>query len=245
MSPDTGGLDEFAEAGAGVVNAARLRVRDPYKALAFHNLFKRAPRPGQDRTARAEPFGEFRITADCGWVEALAIVGAKDPVICLAEASRLFKKRVEDRGEVAGRGIDNLQDLRGRGLLLQRLARLGQEPRVLHCDDGLRREIFEQGDLLVGERLDRLPIASYQAEERPVLTPSVTPQRLWAFSKIASNTPKLPVFSQIAVVPQTTADGSITPRIFAVSDDGQRLWSKYVTQRFWTEIALPAEENCW
>ena len=42
--------------------------------------------------------------------------------------------------------------LGGRGLLLQSLAGLGDEPRVFHCDDCLRGEILQQRDLLVGER---------------------------------------------------------------------------------------------
>ena len=37
----------------------------------------------------------------------------------LAQAHRLFEHRVEHRREVAGRGIDDLQHLGGRGLLLQ------------------------------------------------------------------------------------------------------------------------------
>jgi hypothetical protein len=56
---------------------------------------------------------------------------------------RLFEDRVENRSEVAGRGIDDLQYLGSRRLLLQRFARLGQEPRILHCDDRLRREILQ------------------------------------------------------------------------------------------------------
>ena len=71
-----------------------------------------------------------------------------------AEAVRLLQYRVEHRREVAGRGVDDLQHLGGRGLLLQRLARLGHQPRVLHRDDRLRREILQQRDLLVGERPD-------------------------------------------------------------------------------------------
>ena len=39
-----------------------------------------------------------------------------------AEAVRLFQDRVEYRREIAGRGIDDLQHLGGRGLLLQGLA---------------------------------------------------------------------------------------------------------------------------
>jgi hypothetical protein len=38
---------------------------------------------------------------------------------------RLFQYRVEDRRKVAGRGIDDLQHLGRRGLLLQRLVTLG------------------------------------------------------------------------------------------------------------------------
>ena len=43
----------------------------------------------------------------------------------VTEAVRLFQYRVEHRREVAGRGIDDLQHLGGRGLLLQRLVALG------------------------------------------------------------------------------------------------------------------------
>ena len=69
----------------------------------------------------------------------------------IAEPHRLVEDRIEHRGEVAGRGIDDLQDFGGRGLLVERLARLGDEARVLHRDDGLRREVLQQRDLLVGE----------------------------------------------------------------------------------------------
>ena len=64
----------------------------------------------------------------------------------------LFQDRVEYWREVAGRGIDDLQYLGGRGLPFQGLARLGQEPRVLHRDHRLRGEILQQRDLFVGER---------------------------------------------------------------------------------------------
>ena len=54
----------------------------------------------------------------------------------------LFEDCVEYRGQIAGGGVDDLQYLGGRSLLLQCLARLGQEPRVLHRNDRLRREIL-------------------------------------------------------------------------------------------------------
>ena len=66
-------------------------------------------------------------------------------------ARALYRQRVEHRGEIPRRAVDDLQYLGGRGLLLQGFARLGQEPRVLHGDYRLRREIVQQRDLLVGE----------------------------------------------------------------------------------------------
>jgi len=60
----------------------------------------------------------------------------------LAQPHRLFQHRVEHRAEITGRGIDDLQYLGGRGLLLQGLARLGNEPRVLHRNHRLRGEIL-------------------------------------------------------------------------------------------------------
>src|SRR6516164_2262561 len=76
-----------------------------------------------------------------------------------------FQYRVEHWGEVTWRGIDNLQYLGGRGLLLQGLARLGQQPRILDRDHRLRREILQQRDLLVGKRLDLLAIDRQHAEQ--------------------------------------------------------------------------------
>jgi hypothetical protein len=51
--------------------------------------------------------------------EALAIEGAQYAESSLGKADPLFEHCVEDRREVAGRGIDDLQYLGGRGLLLQ------------------------------------------------------------------------------------------------------------------------------
>ena len=57
-----------------------------------------------------------------------------------------------------GEELMTCKHLGGRGLLLQRLARLGDQPRVLHRDDRLRREVLQQRDLLVGERPHLLAI---------------------------------------------------------------------------------------
>ena len=53
------------------------------------------------------------------------VIGPEGTQLCLAEARRPFEHRVEHRGEVAGRGIDDLQYLRGCGLLSESLITLG------------------------------------------------------------------------------------------------------------------------
>jgi hypothetical protein len=90
--------------------------------------------------------------ARCHRTEPAVLVELQTTVRDTAKAMCLFQDRVEYRGEIAGRAVDDLQDLRRGGLLLQSLARLGQEPRVLHRDHRLRREVLQQRDLLFGER---------------------------------------------------------------------------------------------
>src|SRR5262252_427628 len=80
----------------------------------------------------------------------LTVVDVQTPNFGTAEPMRLFQYRLEHRRKVAGRGVDDLQYLGSSSLLLQGLARLGQEPRVLNRNNGLRREILQQCDLLVG-----------------------------------------------------------------------------------------------
>jgi hypothetical protein len=72
-------------------------------------------------------------------------------VVDTTNALRFVEYCVKHRREVARRGINDLQYLGGRGLLLQGLARLGQEPRVLHRDDRLPRKILQQCDLSIGK----------------------------------------------------------------------------------------------
>ena len=52
--------------------------------------------------------------------EVLAVIGPEVAERSVAKAHSLFEHRVEHRREVAGRGVDDLQHLGGRGLLLQR-----------------------------------------------------------------------------------------------------------------------------
>jgi len=68
-------------------------------------------------------------------------VGYMQATACsTAEAMRPLQHRIEDRGEVAGRAVDNLQYLGGRGLLRQRFVALG---------GALGELLFEPDDLLL------------------------------------------------------------------------------------------------
>jgi len=97
-------------------------------------------------------------------MKALTIPSSKNAKRRLAQPCRLFQHRVEYRRQIAGRGIDDLQYLSGRGLLFQCFVRFGQKPRVLHCDDRLGGEVFEQGDLFLGERSNLLSHSDNIAE---------------------------------------------------------------------------------
>ena len=68
-----------------------------------------------------------------------------------AQPQRPFQHRVEDRGEIAGRGVDDAEHLRCGGLLFQGFARLSDQPCVLDGDDRLVGERPDQLDLSVGE----------------------------------------------------------------------------------------------
>ena len=83
---------------------------------------------------------------------------------------RLLQYHIEHRREVAGRGIDDLQYFGGCCLLLQCLARLGQQPRILHRYDCLRGEILQQRDLFFRERPHLLPVSKQSPEQRIVFS---------------------------------------------------------------------------
>src|SRR5262249_26702075 len=86
----------------------------------------------------------------------LAVPGHQEADGNFAETMRLLQYRLEHRLEVAGRAVDDLQDLGGCGLLLQRLARLGDETRVLDRYHSLRGEALQERDFSLGEKLDLL-----------------------------------------------------------------------------------------
>src|SRR5215469_8467515 len=99
----------------------------------------------------------------------LAVESQQAAEASIAEACRLLQHRLEYRREVAGRGVYDLQYLRGRGLLLQRLARLINEAGVLDCDYRLRGEVLQQCDLLFGKWPHLFAVGGDVAEQCAVL----------------------------------------------------------------------------
>ena len=96
-----------------------------------------------DRIARPQPVRErLGQTAHRDRARHLAVISLQTAIGRAAQAERLFEDGIEYGGKVAGRSIDDPEHLGGRGLLLQGLARLGDQPRVFHRDDRLRGEVL-------------------------------------------------------------------------------------------------------
>src|SRR5262249_34107058 len=82
-----------------------------------------------------------------------------------------FDKSVQYCLQIERRAANDLEDVSGRRLLLERfrqivsaLAQLIEQPRVLDGDDGLRGEALEEPDLFLGEGLDLLASGGDLAE---------------------------------------------------------------------------------
>src|SRR6516225_1520598 len=99
----------------------------------------------------------------CTVVELQASVGDA------TKAVRLLQDRVKYWREIAGRRIDDLQYLGGRGLSLKRLPRLGQEARILDGDHRLVGEILDKLDLSLGEWSHLLAVDDDRPNQRALL----------------------------------------------------------------------------
>src|SRR5215472_1521637 len=91
------------------------------KSLAAHQSGK-----AEARAKPLPPLGKTRLRAmNCRRPKKLAVVGQQDAVFGAAEAVRPFQYRVEDRREIAGRGVANLQEFGDSGLPCQSLVAFG------------------------------------------------------------------------------------------------------------------------
>ena len=111
----------------------------------------------------------------------------KLPILRFAKAGRVRKDRLEYRHQLAGRGADHAQYVRGRGLLLQGFAQivsalpqLVEQAGVLDGDDGLGGEVRDQLDVLVGEGAYFLAIDGDGADQLALLQHRYRQQRAGA-----------------------------------------------------------------
>ena len=81
----------------------------------------------------------------------LAVEQSKLPVRNATEPSGLLQHGVEHWGEIAWRGVDDLQNLGRRRLLLQGFALFAEESCIFYRDHRLGGKVLQEGDLLVGE----------------------------------------------------------------------------------------------
>src|SRR5262249_16020518 len=105
----------------------------------------------------------------CCRMERATVVTEQYTKCRFADAYRIPQHGLEHRLQFTRRRADDLEYLRGRGLLFQRLAQLVEQPCVLDGNDGLRSEVLDQLDLLVGEGLDFLTEHVDRADQLIVL----------------------------------------------------------------------------
>src|SRR5262245_21094737 len=81
----------------------------------------------------------------------LAIEAEDKSPIGSAKPYRTFGNGFKDRLQIECRPTDDLKHIGSGSLLLKRFTQLIQQARVLDSNDGLRGEVLDQIDLLVGE----------------------------------------------------------------------------------------------
>jgi hypothetical protein len=141
---------------------------------------KHRPAVGHDRMlahiraifARHSPARDIRKRVALRTVESCGIG--------VAEQRGRLHQRIEHRLQIEGRAADHLERVGGGGLLLQRLtqivralAQLVEQADILDGDDGLRGEVRDQLDLLVGERAHLLAIDHDRANHLVLLKHSI------------------------------------------------------------------------
>jgi hypothetical protein len=109
----------------------------------------------------------------------LALADCKKTRFCAGEPRGGLDDRIEHRLQIEGRAADDLKHVARRGLVFERFlkfARAGlqftEQPRIFHCNDGLRGEVLQQQDLFLSEWTDLLPVDADHPEQ-----PIVLPQR--------------------------------------------------------------------
>ena len=128
------------------------------------------PRPGSNRmTVPCIRYTRANSRMSATSQERVALLASDRCHVGFAQPRRRFDQRVEHGLQIERRAADDLEHVGGGGLLLQRFAQFVEQPRVLDGDDGLRGEVRDQLDLLVGERAHLLAVNDDGADQLVVL----------------------------------------------------------------------------
>jgi len=142
-SSDIADIDKRSISGEVSVSCGLTSVQQMNHVLPTERPSHAGLRSHSHRTTIADVLDEFRLAPDSQVTLEFTIIPHEHSVRRLAKVNRLVEHRFEDWGEVARRSVDDLQDLGGGGLVLQCLARLGQQPRIFDRNHCLRREVLE------------------------------------------------------------------------------------------------------
>jgi hypothetical protein len=127
------------------------------------------PRPGV-----YDPLGRVREGSD-GPVN-IAVSGGDLRGVSRAKPRGRVADSVEQRLQIEGRAADDLEHVARRGLVFERflelagaLAQFAEQPGIVHRNDCLGREVFQERDFLSAERPHLAAAAGDHAEQCPVL----------------------------------------------------------------------------
>ena len=121
----TASVDNFARYSAAAVNVGISRIRDLDDAFSLHHPVKDSAWCRSDWSLLEQPLDEFRVPPGCDRTTEITLDPKDVAIRCTAQTQRLLQNRIEYRGEVTGRAVDDLQYFGGRGLPLQPSITLG------------------------------------------------------------------------------------------------------------------------
>src|SRR5262249_1512823 len=101
---------------------------------------------------------------------ARALAAKNECLFRFTETCGRLRQRIKHGFEIEGRATDALEHVGGGGLLLEGLAQLVEQARVLDCDDGLIREGLDQRELLGSEGSNLRPPHRNRANEETFAT---------------------------------------------------------------------------
>jgi hypothetical protein len=125
LAADTTAISLLSETRTCMVDVLFLDVRNVDYSLPAADSSQWRTWTRSHRAELRRPFDIARRAANRGEVEELAVIGKHVTVSRLAKPDRPFEHCVEHRREIAGRGVDDLQHLGGRGLLSARFCEFG------------------------------------------------------------------------------------------------------------------------